>query len=103
MAHEVFEQRELAWPNGWARRRDRHARRGDRGRVGEGQLGGLLRALSAPGQRLRTGEQFWKRERLGQVIVAARLHPLDPVVNGVAGAEEHDGVRAVRRRALWPG
>src|SRR6188768_414488 len=67
MTHKVLEQRELARP-----KLDGHTGTLDvpgqtiETQVGEGQLRRLLCNLTASRQRLHTGEQFWKRERLGQ-------------------------------------
>ena len=56
----------------------------------------LGRPSRTPDERLYAGEQFLERERLGEVVVAARLQTLDAIVNRSAGAEdEHrraDGV-----------
>ena len=102
MTHEVLEQRELA-----RSKLDRHTGTLDvpgqpiETQIGEGQLGRLLRNLPASRERLHTGEQFWKRERLGQIIVATRLQALDPVVYRVARTEEQDrSFTPARRRAL---
>jgi hypothetical protein len=61
--------------------------------VAEAQHVALLPARAAQ-QRLEPREQLLERERLGQVVVGARLQPRDAVVDGIARGE-HQHRRAV--------
>lgn len=63
------------------------------------QIGHTLHGLHLlyrrpPSQRIHPGKQFGKGERLGQIVAAARLQPLDPVVNAAKGGQEQDRRRA---------
>ena len=51
---------------------------------------GLLCA-GPPHQRAQPGDQLLEGERLGDVVVAAGGQAGDPVLDGVAGGQEHDG------------
>ena len=51
-------------------------------------LGGLRRP---PDERLDARQQFGKGKRLGQIIIAAGLQPLDAIVHRGPGAENEHG------------
>ena len=53
----------------------------------------------AADQRLHARQQLGERERLGQVVVAARLQPADAIVDGVAALRISTGVVTSARRS----
>jgi len=58
------------------------------------------RALVAPHQRARTGDELAQRERLDEVVVGAALEAAHAVLDGVArGEHQHRQVRALRAHA----
>ena len=59
--------------------------------VGEAQEVGRLRVDRAPQQRPQTRKQLLERERLRQVVVRARVEPVDPVADGIARGQQQDG------------
>ena len=74
--------------------------------------GGVGGAAGAADERLHAGEQFGKREGLGEVIVAAALQAEHAVVDGGAGAEDEHGrgdfflaelAQRARGRRVWAG
>ena len=108
VAHQVFEQRELARAEldsrPVARDAARHRSSVRSPTVRRVDVGGAGRA---PDQRLHAGEQLGERERLRQVVVAAGLEPLDAVVDRVPRAQDQDRCphaagRASLRSALRP-
>ena len=66
------------------------------GHVAGGQPRGFRRRGGATNQRLDPGQQFGKRERLREIVVAAGLEPADPIVDGALRAQEKDGRRLAR-------
>ena len=94
VAHQVFEQRELARPQVEHLAAARHAPRQqiERDVVDrEGRrFGG---ACGAPHQRLHPREQLREREGLRQVVVAAGLQAPHAIVDGPSGAEDENGRR----------
>src|SRR5581483_2171198 len=91
MAHQVFEQFELAplqldLP---AAARDPMRQEVD-AQVGDGQHGLDRRAVAAPRQGLEPGQQLAEGERLGQVVVAAGAQPADAVVDLGERAQDQD-------------
>ena len=91
MTHEVLEERELTRSelDGDASPLDVPGEAIET-QVRESQFCWLLSHLPAARQRLHPGEQFWKREGLGQIVVASGLQALDSIVHRVARAEEED-------------
>ena len=82
VAHQVFEQRELARPQVDRLPAARHAPRQQvQHQVVDRQRRRLGRARRAADQRLHAREQLGERERLGQVVVAAGLQAADAVVD----------------------
>ena len=64
----------------------------------EGQVGerhrrrfGVVVGLGAAQQRAHPGQQFFQRERLGQIVVGAGIEAGDPLGHRVAGGEHQDG------------
>ena len=89
-------RRSIAFPARSARRLSRSSERSP----SESRVGSALPGRS-PDERLQTGQQLRKRERLRQVVVAARLQTLDAVVNRPARAQdEHGGMDAARADAI---
>ena len=91
VAQQVFEQRELARAQLDRLRAALHLARQqvEREVAGRqpGRLGGAGRAAD---ERLHARQQFREGERLGQVVVAARLQAADAIVDGPPGAEDQD-------------
>ena len=59
--------------------------------IGEGELRHDARGARAADERMQPGLQLGKGKGLGQVIVAAALQALDPIVERALGAEDEDG------------
>src|SRR5437660_2068482 len=98
VAHQVFEERELARADVDDLAGARHAPRQQiEDQVRDGQRRRLRRAGSAAHERLHAREQLGERERLGEVIVAAGLQAADAIVDRAPRAQnEH------RRRHAAP-
>ena len=59
----------------------------------------IAAGAGAADERLQPGEEFGEGKGLGEVIVAAALQALDPVVERAFGAENEDGELDAARRA----
>src|SRR5436190_9139553 len=89
VAHQVFEQRELARPQVDTLACARHLPRQQiHHQVAHRQRRRLRRARRAAHQCLDACEQFGKRERLRQVVVAACLQAANTIVDGPSRAQD---------------
>ena len=92
VAQQIFQQRKFARLQFNRLAAAPHlARQQVQGQFAGGQLhrpGGLR---CPPDERLNARQQFGKGKRLGQIIIAAGLQPLDAVVHRGAGAQDEHG------------
>ena len=104
VAHQVFQQAELARLQVDLLPGALHlARQQVELEVLDHQLGHRALALAAPGQRLDPRQQLGEGEGLGQVVVAARLQAVHPLIDLGQRRQDQHRHGVLLRRAASPG